>query len=356
VINREIIRRILEAGAQAPSGSNSQPWVFEVKDSEVRVRMLPEKDHPILNFKNRGTLLAHGALIENIAVAAEHYGFGCDIRLLPEKNDGSLVAEIGLHEGQKVEDETLFDAIFRRTTNRKPYSTGPVSEVTKHALLSVPSEIGEHDVGLKLVDDRGQIELLARAASTNEIVMFENELLHKLFFDEIVWTEQELQRKKSGLYLETMELRPSQRIALHLFRRWQVMRLSNRLGTARSIAGGNARTYASCALYGAVLCGDEDKDFIKAGRVIERLWLKATSLGLSLHLQTGVNFLWQRQKAEGQGLLSDDHLSIIRREYGAMTRILDAKDRIIPALFRVGYSGEPSARSPKKVPEGNFFE
>jgi hypothetical protein len=355
VISRDIVRRLLEAGVQAPSGSNSQPWTFEVKDSEIRVRMLPEKDHPILNFRNRGTLLAHGALIENIAVAAAHYGLGCEIRLLPDKADSNLVAKIWLFEGQKVKDETLFDVIFRRTTNRKPYSTEPVGEGAKHALLSVLSEIGgQREVGLKLIDDRTQIEVLAGAASANEIVMLENELLHELFFDEIVWTKHELRQKKAGLYLKTMELRPPQRIAIHLFRRWPVMRLLNRLGAARSIARGNARNYAACGSYGAVLCGNDDKDFMEAGRVIERAWLKATALGLSFHLQTGVNFLWLRQAEEGQGILSNEHLSIIRQEYEKILRTFDAEGKIIPAIFRIGYDGGPTARSPKKAPEATF--
>lgn len=82
MISREVIQKILEAGAQAPSGSNSQPWRFEVAGGTISIIMLPEKDHPILNFRNRGTLLAHRALIENIVIAAAHYKLKSEKRMV----------------------------------------------------------------------------------------------------------------------------------------------------------------------------------------------------------------------------------------------------------------------------------
>ena len=35
VINKEDIKKILEIAANAPSGSNSQPWKFKVKDNQI---------------------------------------------------------------------------------------------------------------------------------------------------------------------------------------------------------------------------------------------------------------------------------------------------------------------------------
>ena len=70
----EDIKKILEISVNAPSGSNSQPWCFEVKNNKVNIIMLPEKDHPILNYHNRGTLIAIGALIENIIITASSLG------------------------------------------------------------------------------------------------------------------------------------------------------------------------------------------------------------------------------------------------------------------------------------------
>lgn len=355
MIPREIIQKILEAGVQAPSGGNSQPWKFKLTGETLQIFMIPDRDHAILNFHSRGTLLAHGALIENISIAARHYGFEAEIKLFPDNADPNLVAEVRFGEREKKDNvPDLWNAIWKRATNRKPYETRKVDEEIKEALRTVPAEIGAYDVILKLTDDREQINALAKAASANEIVMFEDKNLHRLFFKELVWTDLEEKEKRSGLYLRTMELAPPQAIALRLFKFWPIMRLFDFFGAARGIAAGNAKGYAACALYGAVLYNDEDKGFIHVGRVIERTWLKATDMGLSFHLQTGINFLWQRVLHEERSIFETTHKDIICAKYKSMTNIFEAGDKLVPAIFRIGYDGEPSGRSSRKAPEVIF--
>lgn len=347
-----ISRKILEAGVQAPSGGNSQPWRFEVSGNTIAIYMLPERDHPILNFRNRGTILAIGCLIENISVASIHYALKADINLFPDKNKNNYVANIVLKEGDGKEDIPIFNAIWKRATNRKPYKTEKLDEKIKQELLAVPGELGQYDIDLILADDTKQIQTLAKAASANEIVMFENKKLHQLFFKEIVWTEDEEKEKKSGLYLKTMELKPPQVTALKmLFKHWPVMNLLNKLDVTRGIADGNAKGYAACGAYGAVLCRNKDEDFIGVGRVIERAWLKAVAAGLSFHLQTGVNFLWQGIQNEKQNIFSSDHTRLIREQYAEIEDVFKGKNKLIPAIFRIGYDREPSGRSSRKMPE-----
>lgn len=354
MISKEIIQKILESGAQAPSGSNSQPWRFVVTGDRIAIYMIPERDHAILNFRNRGTLLAHGALIENMVIAAGHYGVGSAVDLFPEKNDQNFVARVTLKENGGIDRKELFDAIGKRATNRKPYESRSVDENIRQRFIAIPAEIREYNTLLRVADDRDEIGVLARAASANEQVMFEDKALHRLFFEELVWSEAEERERKSGLYLKTMELAPPQALALRAFKWWPVMKFLGYLGAARGIAKGNAKGYAACAFYGAILCDSEDKAFVGAGRVIERAWLLATALGLSFHLQTGVNFLWQRIEGDAHTIFSPRHIGIIREEYKTIADVFKAEGRFVPALFRVGYDGEPSARSSRKAPEVLF--
>ncbi len=350
----EIIRKILEAGAQAPSGSNSQPWRFEVKDGIVSVFMTPEKDHAILNFRNRGTILANGTLIENMVIAARHYGFEPSVEMFPDPARPNLVANIRFEKGSKNEEKQLFEAIGKRATNRKPFETKKIDGKIIGEFIASSTEIGENNVSIKITEDKKNIQMLAKSASTNESVMFADRQLHKLFFEELVWTKEEENEKKSGLYMKTMELKPPQEAALRLFQYWGFMNIVNKLGAARGIAQGNAKGYAACGLYGAVLCDDNDKDFLGVGRVIERIWLKATAAGLSFHLQTGVNFLYQRIAAGDGDIFSQKHRDLISEQYMVAADLLGAGSRFIPALFRIGYDGEPSARSSKRAPEVTF--
>ena len=355
MISRETIIKILEAGAQAPSGSNSQPWRFDVAGETVSVFMLPEKDHPVLNARHGGTLIANGALLENITIAAKHEGFDAHIELFPEKRrEPNFLARVTFRNGNKSSDQSLFDAIWRRATNRKPYETGRMDGMMEGEFRTIPESVGAPDIAVRWIDTRKEIEMLARAASVNEVVMFGNAKLRRLFFDELVWTADEERARGGGLYLPTMELAPQQQSGLKLFRNRFLGTVLAALGIPGKIAAENAANYARCAAYGGVLCGTEDRDFAHAGRIIERAWLTATSLGLSFHLQTGVNFLWLAAK-DGTAVLSPKETVAVNDAYETIRATVSADQLFVPALFRIGWGGEPSARSIKRKPDVRFI-
>lgn len=347
---REDVVKILGVAVNTPSGSNSQPWRFEViKDGKLVVIALPEKEHPVLNYRNRGTWIAHGALIENIKIAASALGYQSSIRTFPEPQNPNVTAHITFTQAAPAE-EGSFRIIPKRATNRKPFNIIPLTAEQKQYLAASVREVGEGGEA-RFIEEREKIRRLAEAIATNEIVTLENKKLHKLFFSEIVWDKEEEAKRKMGLYLKTMELKPPQEMALKLFRRWSVMKILNRIGVARGIAKGNVKGYAKTAAMGAVVVQDNDRDFLTAGRIIERIWLKAAEMGFGFHLITGTMFFWQRIVLGKSKEFSPKHEELIKSEYNVIESIVGAQGKIVAALFRLGKDGEPTARSTKAPPE-----
>jgi len=348
---QEIMEKILAAAVNAPSGGNSQPWHFTFQDGELAVIAEPEKDHPILNYRHRGTWIAHGALVENIKIAAAAHGFKSAVKIFPDANQPNLTARIKFESAAPAEEE-LFQAMPERTTNRQGYDLKLLTAEQKKYLEPSLREV-DGEVKVIWVEDRNQINRLGQAAAANEIVTLENQKLHELFFDEVVWTRQEEVAKKKGLFVATMELKPPERFGLKLFKHWPVMRPLTKLGAARKIAASNAKNYAATPLVGLVIVKDRDEDFIGAGRVIERIWLKAARFGFGFHLITGTMFFWQGINLGGLKIFSEDHRRLINDEYQAVADIAGIKDknRLVTEMFRIGQGGEPTARSTKKPPE-----
>lgn len=345
----EDIKKILDVSVNAPSGSNSQPWSFKINGNKLYVYAHPEKDHPILNFHNRGTWIAHGALIENIIIVSRAHGYRTKITIFPDHNLNNLTAQIEFEKSEVI-NEPLYPAVSLRATNRKFYDQTPLTQNQKQEFLKTIAEIGER-VTFKLIEEPDQLKVLGRAVSVNEIVMFENKKLHHLFVKELVWNEKELSKRADGLYVKTMELKPPQEKALRLFKFWPVMSLLNKVGVARAVAKDNAKNYASCAAMGLITVDNKDGAFINAGRLIERLWLKATTMGLSFHLITGIFFFWQRMQIDGSNIFSPKHIKMIQEAYKSVVDIYGiANNEIIAGLVRIGRGGEPTARSPKKPP------
>lgn len=351
MIIKETIRKILEASVNAPSGSNSQPWRFEISGNQINVIAEPKKDHPILNYQNRGTWLAHGALIENVKIAAAALGWRSEIEIFPDRTRPNLTARIGLLEALSAEEE-LFQIMPRRVTNRGKYDLWPLTTEQKKYLEQSADEVGG-EIKVVWTEDRIQINRLGQAAAANEIITLENQKLHDLFFDEVVWTREEEKQKMKGLLVETMGLKSPEKLGLRLFKHWPIMKIFAKLGIARKIAAGNAKNYAATPIAGLMILKNDDRNFLAAGRVIERIWLKATRLGFGFHLITGTMFYWQGTRLGDLKLLSVGHQRIIDDEYRAILDIADIGDEnwIVTAMFRVGRSDEPTAYSTKKPPE-----
>src|SRR3989338_5193404 len=138
----EAIKQILDCAIWAPSGDNSQPWRFEVKPPLVLLYNLPEKGNPYLDFRERGSFIAHGGVIENIVIAAEHFGYTTACGLFPDGERSNLVATISLSARTAPKAHALFDAIKQRHTNRRIYEATPLTPEQRQDLLRTPQELG----------------------------------------------------------------------------------------------------------------------------------------------------------------------------------------------------------------------
>ena len=347
--------KILEAAVQAPSGSNSQPWRFEVDADKVFVWASPDRDHPILNHRYRGTWVAHGALLENLVTAANYFGYETNIKLFPDKDKANLVAEVLFDPKDKAKDEDLYQAIFSRATNRKKYEATKLTAEQKNNFLQAAKDFGRGE--LVLIEDKNDIKKLMEAGSANELVMFQNKRLHELFFDEVVWTKEQEKQKGKGLYIPTLEIPKPQQMALRLFKSWSIMNLLNKFGLAKSIASDNIKNFSNCAAVGAIIIDhDSDEDFVDVGRLMEKIWLLATKMGLSFHPVMGTLFFWQSITADREQHFSTHEAKIIDDAYQKMSSVINCGDKkIIVALMRIGEGGEPSARSLKLKPEITYL-
>lgn len=350
---KEIILKILNAGVRAPSGDNSQPWRFEVKDNIIKIYNLSEKDNPIFNYKQRGSYVAHGALIENIVIAAKEYGFDAKISLFPEGKDKDCVAELVLEE-KTLDKDSLFSSIFKRAINRKPYKDDLLKEEQKNEILNTVKEIGKGSI--ILVEDKEKKKILGEAFAVNEVVMLENQQLHKYFFSDVRWTDEEEREYKTGLYARTMELQPPQLMIFKILSHWRINKFLCKLGIAKFIAKENSKGYSTGSAMGAIIMEDESPEsYIFVGRIMQRIWLKATKMGLGFHPLTGVVYMMMRIRENSNEVLSLEHVERLKKAYANIQNSFGIEKGVITITFRIGDGGEPSGYSSRLEPNVTFI-
>ncbi len=338
-----ILLKILEAGIRAPSGENSQPWRFKVEGERVWIFNRPEADQSLFNFHQNGSLVAHGALLENIQIAAGQFGYEISIELFPDPKKENLVAVIEFKESSPKSDP-LFDAIDKRVTNRKHYDGIPLREHEKKEILATEYQ----NVRLVITENREAIEKIAKAASTSETMLVLNKHVHDFFFSHVRWTPKENEVQPNGFYVDTLELNPQQAKGFKMMRKWGAARILGKIGVAKQVGNDNEATYKSASAMLAVIVKDSaPANSVIAGQAFERAWLTATKLGLSVQPSTGALFL-----AEGIPHENGEKFSGGQREnlLNAKKAIYEAFDidhhkEHIAVVFRIGHSDPPSAQA-----------
>jgi len=341
-MDKDILRKIIDAGNLAPSGSNSQPWSFIVDGDTILVRMHPEKDHPILNVGNRGTYVAHGALVENMRIAARRYGFEASVDSFPEPGISARVTfRSGAHD-----HGLLYDVIATRHSNRRPYRRVPLAPNEMAALLAVHAE-----PKCELLTIEGHaIEAAAPWLAADLPITLTNRTLHDLLFREVLWQERE-QMERPGLYVKTMEITPPKSFVFRWLSSWGVAEFFNRLKLIDRIAGENTNTVASSGLIGMIVVHGTDEDFLHVGSYLERLWLTVSSLGLAMQLLTGVLFFEQGMTQGARDALTANEQAMIADAVGHLKEIFGVKDGTMAIAFRVGQAKPPTAVSLKRPPD-----
>jgi nitroreductase len=116
------LKFLLKYAVLAPSGPNTQPWKFSIKDDEVSLFADLHRSLPTLDPSHRTLYLSHGCVLTNLLLSAEHFGFAYDAKCLPDGISGERTASIRFSKKtEPLRFPDLFSEITRRHTNRKSF-------------------------------------------------------------------------------------------------------------------------------------------------------------------------------------------------------------------------------------------
>jgi len=343
----DALRKIVEDGSLAPSGDNLQPWHLDWQGDTVRISVDTSRDRSLYNFEYRASLIAIGAMIENIAIAASSAGTAADVEC-SGAGDNLLSASVRFRPLAALAPDPLAPFIRQRCTNRKPYRTEPLG---RDVLAALEGAIPGGAVGaIRLIEDRAQLRVLARAASLNDRLLFEIQPLHDQFFQAVRWTEQEAAATRDGLYVKTLELGPMA-AAFKAFRSWSVVRVMNALGSSLFAPVHSFQTFMKSPAFGFLQMPDvSPRAFLDGGRLLQRVWLTATSLGLGFQPMAGMLYLLNYLNGKDAGRVGEPQRAIIANADSLFRQVLPLDDRKASImLFRIGYGPPPTATSLRRA-------
>jgi hypothetical protein len=345
------IQKILEAAIRAPSGENCQPWEFAVSEDEIGIFNVPERDPSLFNARQRASMVAHGALIENIMIASSALGFDAQLTLFPETTNSDYIATVALHAAEPG-DEPLYQYIKERNTNRKQYKPVALTPEQKAVLAGRAGWL--HTGEVRLVETKHEKHIICDAISLNDSIAFVNPHIHRFFFDHIRWDKREARERGDGLDIRTLEISPFQSIGFRLLKNWSLVTALNKVGLSKGIALKAKNLCRSASAIGILMVeGDSRENYLSGGRLLQRVWLEAARMGLSFHPMAGIAFLMQRVIRGETEDLAQQHIRRLEIANEKIRSIFKLKNETIVMIFRVGQGDPPSSRS-ERLPLEKF--
>jgi len=249
---------LLKYAISAPSCLNTQPWLFESQGNKIKIIADRSRWRTIADADQRELNISVGCALENILIAAEHFRY-CHQTSYSEHDHAAVIV---LNPGGKPSSfrgPELFKGIPERYTNRKIYRDKLLS---KGILKSLQEVCVEEGIKLHLAYDtetkRKANDLLAKAYSIQlDDPAFRKELGY--------WLGQ-------GLFSDS----------------WARSKITQMIGTNLNLGKSRAKKFSellmSASAFGIISSiMNNHKAQVEAGQVLERIWLKATALGIGLH-------------------------------------------------------------------------
>jgi nitroreductase len=308
--NRDAAQRLaflLRYAILAPSSHNTQPWKFAVSRDEIAIFVNKDRWLRVADPDQRELYTSVGCALENLFIAAEHFGYGHQVTYFPEAANQKLVATVEFlpgHRASSFRSPELFDAISVRHTNHKPYDPQPLPEALLGRLRACVVEEG---ISLHLTGDleiKRKADKLVNRADAIQFAdaAFREELSH--WIGEGAFGTPWLLAKLAQLALANLDL-------------------------GKHTAKKDGQLLLGAPVFG-ILCAKENDRLsqVKVGQVFERIYLTATALGIRLQPMSQLTAAPE-----------------IRVE---LAHLIPEKDTFPQQPFRLGYAKPEPSHTPRR--------
>jgi len=303
------LKFLLRYAILAPSNRNTQPWRFAIGRDQITIHAEFSRWQRVSDAHKRELYISLGCALENLLVALEHFGFGHVVTRAPGAEDESIAVQVAILDrpaASPYRTASMFRAIVRRHTHHGRYRRRAVAAKVLRQLADCRVE---HDLNLLLTPDTAIKRAVDRLMLQGDALAFSNPRYRKELADCI----------GEGSFGGPWLLSLAQQFAVA------------HLGVSKAVARGDHAALMSSPVFGLISGRAGSSEVrIKAGQLLERLYLAATELGLVLQP------ISQLLEAEQ-----------VRMKFSKLFRAGG-----VPLMaFRLGYADTPGHKTPRRALE-----
>ncbi|MGB9697608.1 MAG: Acg family FMN-binding oxidoreductase [Ignavibacteria bacterium] len=158
---REKLKHFIKYAILAPSGHNTQPWIFSIKEEEIAIDLYADRSRalPVIDPDDRELIISCGAALANLIIAMQYYEYIPQIEYFPDEADNDWLAKIKPIPGYEPDenDRKLFHAIKIRRTNRLPYAEDKIDQFFIEKFKAL---ISEENITLHIIEENNRENMI----------------------------------------------------------------------------------------------------------------------------------------------------------------------------------------------------
>ncbi len=339
------VEYLVKHAVLAPSGGNTQPWQFGWDGRALTCSLHPERGATLLDFERRASILAIGAALENVSIAASALGLACAWAHFPDGEPAAdgCVARAQFTRTTGIAPSERLPFVTRRVTNRRYTDGVPLGETLLRSLVRTAEAAGAM---LRLCSERRQLEALGALLGRADQLRFLSQRMHRELIDELRWTARQTVGDPTGIDVASLELDAPDAAGMQVLAQWRNLEVVQRLGLGSGLGTLAKKALARTEAF-ALLSFPErgPSDYLEAGQVLQRVWLDATALEIAVHPWTSLLYLAARAESAAPDL-SESEVSTIRALDKQLRELLPVPTGYRPMfMFRLSHAAPPTSRS-----------
>jgi nitroreductase len=338
------LQRVLDAARWAPSGDNAQPWRFVIRGPlAFDVYGYDTRAHCVYDLDGWASELAHGMLLETIAIAATREGARATIRLPDDSGQRPHRYRVTLEADAAAREDPLNDAVRLRTVQRRPMRPRRLSATERAALEGAAAPL--RVAWFETWSARRRIAALCARNARIRLTIPEAYEAHRAV---IAWHSTTSEDRMPDVSLGADPL------LLAIMRRamtsWpRLDRLNRWTGTFAPRLALDFLPGMLCSGHVALLAHPAPsslEDRVTVGRATQRLWLSATALGLQMQPEY-TPLVFARYAASNRRFTVVDAAQAQAREVAAELQRAIGRDAVETAVWlaRIGPQRSSPGRS-----------
>lgn len=339
------VKTLVEAGIQAPSAGNLQPWKFLLHEGRLLAFHDAARGDSALDGGRLIPSVDMGTCLENIRLKALDLDLALNMELYPVASDHRLVAAFSTREKRPDERDPLVDLIGLRCTNRKK---GDAREMPADIMrdLSSAAEVVP-GCSAHFITDRAAMDRMALTIAAAERMRVLNPIGHReLFHKEMRWTTEEAANALDGLDIPTMELKLTEEVGFRVASDRKAMDLLQLWNTGQAFMKMTKEGIASSSAIALISVeGSDAHSLIHAGRAAQRFWLRTAAHQLAVHPVSAPILLAHHVRFGGGEGFSEKDKSDLLELYGQVVSGFGIGTREPVFMMRLGFAGAPTMRS-----------